>query len=239
RLVAERVIDGLRPTEQELAALRDAFVPHLVRVRLDDGKRVRQLAPLKELPPGSLRLVRALVEARLLSTRGTEKAEASEAVETLVEVTHEALFKAWPRLSQSLTEEQAFLLDLERIRSAHEIWAQAAAGEKPRALLSGLLLSRARDWVSKHPGRFVGSDLKSLSSFIAESASAEAARETTEREQLARIQRFQHRFAIVLGLASILVALGISGSLMFYRQTALRQSVLFANLSQFALLKNF
>ena len=34
----------------ELAALRDAFVPHLVRIRLEDGKRVRQAARLSELP---------------------------------------------------------------------------------------------------------------------------------------------------------------------------------------------
>ena len=44
---------GRRPGDQrpaadrqsELAALRDAFVPHLVRIRLEDGKRVRQAPP--------------------------------------------------------------------------------------------------------------------------------------------------------------------------------------------------
>ena len=53
RLVADQAIAGLRPTPQELAALRDAFVPHLVRLRLEDGKRVRQAAPLAELPPAA------------------------------------------------------------------------------------------------------------------------------------------------------------------------------------------
>src|SRR5262249_12614612 len=38
RRAADQALDDLRPkpTERELAALRDAFVPHLVRVRLDD-----------------------------------------------------------------------------------------------------------------------------------------------------------------------------------------------------------
>ena len=66
RLVADQAIGGLKPADAELAALRDAFVPHLVRVRLDDGKRVRQPARLSELPAKLLRLIRALVEARLL-----------------------------------------------------------------------------------------------------------------------------------------------------------------------------
>ena len=65
RLVADQAIAGLRPAPQELAALRDAFVPHLVRLRLEDGKRVRQAARMSELPPDSLRLVRALVQSRL------------------------------------------------------------------------------------------------------------------------------------------------------------------------------
>jgi len=71
RLVADQSIGGLKPVDAELAALRDAFVPHLVRVRLDDGKRVRQPARLSELPREAMRVIRALVEARLLSTRAT------------------------------------------------------------------------------------------------------------------------------------------------------------------------
>jgi hypothetical protein len=70
RLVADQAIGGLKPADAELAALRDAFVPHLVRVRLDDGKRVRQPARLSELPREALRMIpgpgggAALVDAR-------------------------------------------------------------------------------------------------------------------------------------------------------------------------------
>ena len=51
RLVADQAISGLRPTAGELAALRDAFVPHLVRIRLEDGKRVRQAAGCRNCRP--------------------------------------------------------------------------------------------------------------------------------------------------------------------------------------------
>src|SRR5258705_11544916 len=96
RLVADQSIGGLKPADAELVALRDAFVPHLVRVRLDDGKRVRQPARLSELPRESLRVIRALVEARLLSTRATGETDRAgyAGVEAAVEVTYEVLFQS-------------------------------------------------------------------------------------------------------------------------------------------------
>ena len=178
RLAADRAITGLRPapTDAEMAALRDAFVPHLVRVRLDDGKRVRQPACIAELPQEALRLIRALVEARLLTTR-----------DELVEVAHEALFKAWPTLDHWLTEEHALLTDLERIRGAHEIWAQAPTDQKTGALLHGLLLSRARDWLIKYPQRFLGSGIEPVRALIAASAAAEDARSARARSVRRRL----------------------------------------------------
>ena len=176
RLLADQAIGGLKPSEAELAALRDAFVPHLVRVRLDDGRRVRQPARLADLPVDSQRLVRALVEARLLATRGTgDREQPPDGVDALVEVTHEALFQAWPRLNTWLTEEHAFLSDLERIKNAHDIWVLASEDQKAGALLGGLLLSRARDWLLKYPQRFGSRDLAALRTFIAASAEAEDA----------------------------------------------------------------
>ena len=177
RLVADQAIGGLKPADAELVALRDAFVPYLVRVRLDDGKRVRQPAGLSELPREALRLIRALVEARLLSTRATDETDgaAKDGGEAVVEVTHEALFKAWPTLDQWLTEEHTFLSDIERIKSAHDIWTQAPDVQKASALLGGLLLSRARDWLLKYPQRFLSHDMAALRAFIAASAEVEDA----------------------------------------------------------------
>jgi uncharacterized surface protein with fasciclin (FAS1) repeats len=176
RLVADQAIGGLKPSEEELAALRNAFVPHLVRVRLDDGKRVRQPARLSELPREALRSIRALVEARLLSTRAADESDApaEDGDKAVVEVTHEALFKAWPTLDQWLTGEHAFLSDIERIKSAHEIWMQAPSDRKAEALLGGLLLSRAREWLENYPQRFGSRENEPFRQFIERSVIAES-----------------------------------------------------------------
>ena len=193
RLAAEEAIKRLNPSERELDALRDAFVPHLVRVRLDDGKRVRQAARRSELPAESLRLIGALTEARLLTTRSSDAER-----EPLVEVTHEALFKAWPALDRWLTDQQAFLTDLERIRAAHENYANAPNEQKSGELLYGLLLSRARDWLLKYPQRFVSRDMEPLRAYIA--ASAEVA--DAERARQQRIRR-----SVFVGMAAAVVLL--------------------------------
>ena len=207
RLVADQAIAGLRPAPQELAALRDAFVPHLVRLRLEDGKRVRQAARMSELPPDSLRLVRALVQSRLLTARGDDV----DGGEGVVEVTHEALFKAWPDLDEWLTQEQAFLTDLERIRSAYEVWSQAPAQEKPNALLLGLVLSRARDWMVRYPQRFLGRDLAPMRAFIAESAAADdaaRARVAAQEARTRRMERMLFRGAIAATVVMAILAAG-------------------------------
>ena len=136
----------------------------------------------RSFPPNALRLIGALTEARLLTTRSSDAGR-----EPLVEVTHEALFKAWPALDRWLTEEQAFLTDLERIRAAHENYAKAPDEQKSGELLYGLLLSRARDWLLKYPQRFISREMEPLRAFIAASAEvadAERARERRSGDRL-------------------------------------------------------
>ncbi len=169
-------------------------MPHLVRVRLDDGKRVRQTARRSELPAESLRLIGALTEARLLTTRSSDAGR-----EPLVEVTHEALFKAWPALDRWLTEQQAFLTDLERIRAAHENYAKAPDEQKSGELLYGLLLSRARDWLLKYPQRFISREMEPLRAYIA--ASAEVADAERARARRVRQMGFAALAAAVVGFA--------------------------------------
>jgi hypothetical protein len=168
RLAADQAIAGIKPSKEELAALRDAFVPHLVRLRLDDAKRVRQPARRADLPRDAERPLRTLIEARLLSARTDDNAatEGERLGEAVVEVTHEALFEAWPTLRAWLDEEQNFLADLARLKDAHETWEKASERDKPQTLLGGLLLSRARDWLVKYPRRFLGRSTEPLRNFI-------------------------------------------------------------------------
>jgi WD40 repeat protein len=207
RLAADEAIARVKPGERELAALRDAFVPHLVRVRLDDGKRVRQTARRSDLPPEALGLIGALTEARLLTTRGGADGQQGAPV---VEVTHESLFKAWPTLDQWLNEEQTFLTDLERVRDAHENWSKAPDGQKGGELLYGLLLSRAREWLIKFPQRFISRDMEPLRAFIAASAEvadAERARQAERDARAKRIQRWLTIGAVATAAGAVATAL--------------------------------
>jgi hypothetical protein len=119
-----------------------------------------------------------------LSTRAAGETDraAKDGGEAVVEVTHEALFKAWPTLDQWLTEEHTFLSDIERIKSAHDIWTQAPDAQRPGPP-GGLLLSRARlaAQISAAPCR----DIAALRAFIAASAEAEDA----EKARTRRIER--------------------------------------------------
>jgi tetratricopeptide (TPR) repeat protein len=200
RLGADEAITRLKPTNQEMAALRDSFIPHLVRLRLDDRRYVRQPAPLTALPREAERLIHALVEARLLTSRTSDKTV------PVVEVVHEALFTAWPTLTGWLAEEQNFLADIERLKGAQETWTQAAEAQKPQALLHGLLLSRARDWLIRYPQRFTNPSMEPLRAFIADSAAADDAERS--RSQKLRQMIFQGLVAAVLIFACIA---GIAG----------------------------
>jgi TPR repeat protein len=140
RRKAENVLKLLGPTDSELVALKHAFIPHLVRMR-DDGTFVRRPAPVSDLAPEALRLVEAFVEARLLTKRRD-----NEASGTLVEVSHEALFKAWPLLENWLNSERDFLAGKSQLIQALAAWESAPAKLKHEALLQGLALRRAQEW---------------------------------------------------------------------------------------------
>jgi WD40 repeat protein len=205
RLTAEEVIAAVRPSEAELAALRDAFVAHLVRAPLGDGKRVRRPARWSELPDDSRRLVEALLQTGLLAKRAAEGSAAADS-DAEIEVAHEALFESWPRLAQWLAEEQAFLTDLERIKTAHASWAEASEDRKQQALLDGLLLSRARDWLRRFPQRFLSPELAPLRAFVETSADAADTEQTRIAGGAARRRRRQRMMASG-AMAAVLVSI--------------------------------
>ena len=232
RLVADDSIQRFNPDENELDALRDAFIPHLVRIRLDDGRWVRQVARTADLPKESSRLIQALVEARLLSKRGESGGAVKDGDTAVVEVTHEALFKAWPTLNQWLVKEQEFLSDIERLKDAVDIWTSAAPDHKPNALLHGLLLTRAREWKDQYPQRFAGSDMEPLRDLIKLSAEAEdaanarlAAQEGRIQAEEARAKRMQHWLTRgAIAAAIIFGAAALFAGVQYFRAQLARQT---------------
>jgi hypothetical protein len=80
-----------------------------------------------------------------------------------------------------LDEEHDFLADVARLRNPYGAWSNAKEHDKPRALLHGLLLSRARESLTQHPHRFAGESMEPIRAFILDSAAAEDAEQARMR----------------------------------------------------------
>ncbi|QIO48709.1 TIR domain-containing protein (plasmid) [Rhizobium leguminosarum bv. trifolii] len=143
REAAEAVLAEARPADDELSALRDAFVPAMVRVN-DQGEYVRRPARLDGLPAKAQPLLDKLAKARLLIVR-------QDGDDRIVEVAHEALLRKWPLLRSWLDAARLFLIGKQQLEQDLRDWEGAAENDKAGALLTGLKLNRARGWLIEHP----------------------------------------------------------------------------------------
>src|SRR5262249_25964760 len=65
----------------------------------------------------------------------------------VVEVAHEALLRKWPRLRAWLEDAREFLIGKQQLERDLSDWERATEADKSSALLSGLKLHRAREWL--------------------------------------------------------------------------------------------
>jgi hypothetical protein len=140
---ADEVLAAAKPTPDELDALREAFIPAMVRVN-EAGSMCAARRGWGELPATAQPLLERLADARLLVIR-------QENNEKIVEVVHEALLRKWPRLRQWLDQEREFLIGKAQLERSLADWEKADAAQKTTALLQGLPLIRARQWLTDHP----------------------------------------------------------------------------------------
>ena len=159
RTAADKVIADFQPSEDQLEALREAFVPAMVRVN-DQGDYVRRPAAWDELPPKSHALIEDLAKARLLVLGAAGEMR-------IVEVAHEALLRKWPRLRNWLDDEREFLIGQQQLQRDLHDWQAASEADKAGALLTGLKLTRSRTWLAERPQLLSSSER----SFIQESIS--------------------------------------------------------------------
>jgi WD40 repeat protein len=145
RSKADEVLATAKASPEDLDALRDAFVPAMVRVN-PEGEYVRRSARLETLPPKARPLLESLARARLLSIEDDGGA-------SIVEVTHEALLRKWPLLRGWLDQEREFLIGIDQLENYLHDWQRAPAAEKTDALLTGLQLTRARAWLASKPSQ--------------------------------------------------------------------------------------
>ncbi len=144
---AEAVVNGLPPgSDGPLRRLLTA----LARPDLD-GRFVRRPTPVAELPAAQRALVPALAAGRLLTVnRSSQDSD-------VVELAHQALIDHWKRLQEWLAQDREFLSWREQVTTQRERWE--ADGREDTALLRGVVLARASDWLPARADDVPGADL--------------------------------------------------------------------------------
>ncbi|MBL7493162.1 hypothetical protein [Frankia sp. AgW1.1] len=166
----------------------------LVRVG-EVGEATRRPRPraalLSEVPaPGAPGVLDALIRGRLV-----------EADENRVQLTHEALVRAWPRLREWVELDRAGALVRQRLDDGGQEWE--SHGRDPSLLIRGQRLTSARDWVE------AGGRRRTLASPAAEFYDASVDRERAEAEQARRRTRRLRSLVAALTVL-VLVATGTS-----------------------------
>jgi hypothetical protein len=179
RKAADDVLSEARPAEDELSALREAFVPAMVRVN-DQGDYVRRPARLDDLPAKSHPLLERLAKARLLIVRQSGDAR-------IAEVAHEALLRKWPLLRSWLDEAREFLIGKQQLEQDLRDWESAPEADKSGALLTGLKLNRARAWLTGRPQQLSAQERAFIqASMQGAEVEAEERRKSQSRRNIAR-----------------------------------------------------
>lgn len=197
---AEEVFTRLYPAEQN--TLRRVLV-RLVHVADGTGATRRRMSrtalmeQLAEAGPASAALD-AFVRARLITMdRDT------------VEITHEALLHAWPRLRGWIRADRAGLLVHQQLAHAAAEWERE--GRDPSALHRGTRLESARAWADEHDGRSRLGPLEAA--FLRASQDAQDGREQQAGRQV-RLRQWTLATLVVL----LVLAVGAGG--LAYQQRA-------------------
>ncbi|MFD0722583.1 nSTAND1 domain-containing NTPase [Streptomyces globosus] len=195
---AENVFARLYPAEQRV--LRPML---LGLVHVGDGaaatrRRMRRAVLLEQsADPGAAgRALDAFVRARLVT-----------ADSETVEIAHEALLHAWPRLRGWIHADRDGLVVHRRLARAAEEWERE--GRDPSVLYHGTRLATARTWADELGGRARLTPLEA--EFLRAGAAAEEARREHDRRQVRLRQR-------MLALLVVLLVLALTAGGLAYRQ---------------------
>lgn len=197
---AEELYTQLRPDQQELARL---IFMRLVRVP-EDGPAVRRRAARRELD--------ALEDSDNQSLEA-ENSRLAEIIDRFVaarlvtvdvasvELSHEALLTAWPRLAGWLDENRAGLLLHRQLTDAANDWS--AAGQDPALLLRGSRLQMIGEWARAVEHRAeLNANERALLTASEEQALSEARGVLRRRRQMRALMTA----SLLFGLAALLLA---------------------------------
>ncbi|MFJ2742363.1 helix-turn-helix domain-containing protein [Streptomyces sp. NPDC087440] len=197
-LSAEEVFTGLLPSERDMARRLLVRLVHLG----DDGSesrrrsgRERLLARLPD-PGGAQAALDAFVAARLLT-----------AGQDCVEITHEALLRAWPRLRDWIDADRAGLLLRQQLTASATEWVRA--DRDPALLPRGSRLRKVAAWAEQRDARIELGPAEA--EFIAAGRAEERARQRTETLRV-RTRR------VLLGTLAVLLVLAVGAGTVAYEQ---------------------
>ncbi|MDF0651364.1 MAG: SUMF1/EgtB/PvdO family nonheme iron enzyme [Nitrospira sp.] len=140
---AEAVLSARPLSEENVSDLRTAFLS-MVRIN-DKDQYAKQPVPWNDLPASTHDVLERFVSARLLISGGDGKGRT-------LEVAHEAIFRAWPRLVEWLQTNRSFLLWQQRLRGAVKQYEEQKRNQD--FLLRGFPLTEALEWLKKKPDSF-------------------------------------------------------------------------------------
>jgi len=198
---AEEVYQGLTPTRQDLA--RQVFT-RLVRIA-DDTADTRRRVPTSELLLlyGDVRpVLDAFIAKRLIT------AEADD-----VQIAHEALLRAWPRLREWISADRAGARVHRQLTAAAENWGDS--GRDPSDLYSGGRLAAVEEWAAQeaHQGEFNALEREFLSMSVARRVA----------EERAAMRRTRLLLQMVAALAAVATAAGLLAVVAFQQKAAIAQ----------------
>ena len=122
--------------------------------------------------------------------------------EDTVEIAHEALIRAWPRLQRWLSTDRDGLRTHRQLSEAAHSWVSLA--RDPGALYRGARLAVAREWVARN-GHYAATT-------VVERAFLDASIELADRERAAAARRNRQLRYLVAGLSVLLVAMVGAGT---------------------------
>ena len=192
---AETIWEGLGPSDRDGAR---RLLSRLVHVGDEVTRRREDFATavsLAQVEPG---LIESFTEARLLTL---DRNHATR--EPTIELSHEALIEAWPRLAKWVEESGAALLAAQRLRIDASDWD--AAGRNPDLLYRSGRLAAAQEFAADPAVAIARREQEFLD------ASARAAQELDEAATLALIEqeKQRRRRRTLLVLASVAGIVGV------------------------------
>lgn len=187
---------------EQLAALREAFIPWLATVS-DTDEPLRRIALWRDLPPSSIDMVEKLVDARILIRDRRELGDGHAGQQDVVEIALESFLRQWDELAGWLREQR------EDLKLADEILRDATrwrtSDQDPAYLYPTGLLEKAE---ALSATATFSRKLEPTREFLVASRQR-VSEEQTEKE--ATLRRNTIRLAMVLAVA-VVVALAAVGA---------------------------